>query len=91
MTDRENAELLGNYINGLLVEVEILKGVMKLRDENPEATQGIPVEEIRRQVSEDETFRRTIASHTSTLLHVLGHETEASVLIQALCRNYFPE
>ena len=90
MTDREMALALGEYINGLLVEIETLNGVVDSMAQNPVPPREVSLEEMKRRVSEDETFQRTVAAHRNALLHALGRETEAPALIQALCRNYFP-
>jgi hypothetical protein len=91
MTDREMVLALGKYINGLLVEIETLKGVMDCIAQNPAPPRETSLEEMKRRVLEDEAFQRTVAAHRNALLHALGRETEASALIRAFHNHFVGE
>lgn len=92
MTDKEMVTRLGTYINGLLQEIEALKGVfLEYRIETPEGRREIPLQEMKRMVSQEEYFRRIADAQQSGLIQVIEHETEASALIRALCKHYLAE
>ncbi len=86
MTDQESALRLGTYINGLLGEIESLKGVIL-----EYGHQEIPLAEAKKRISQEEIFRRVADAQRTGLLQAIGDETQASALIHALCKHFLAE
>jgi hypothetical protein len=92
MTDQEKAIALGNYIIKLQRDVDALQGVFtEYRIQTPEGRCEIPWREQARRIALEEGPQQIAAEQRRVLLQALSGETQGSVLIRELYRQFLEE
>lgn len=92
MTDREMALKLGNYIIKLQREISALQGVFtEYRIDTPQGRREIPWRSQAEKIAQEEGPMQVAAAQQYSLLQAIGHETDGSVLIRALHREFLEE